>query len=499
MSKEEQFLLATNLQKHYEFNIIKNDVEPYTLYCMKDLEKILDMANIRKLICNSTDKVKIKTKTNGGDQYMSYLTYNGLIKSLTKIRKTTIIEFSNKIGVDINRQIYVSIEADTLKCIMDAFRNEDYEEQHSIGKYRIDLFFPKYKLAIECDENHHNNTINQENDIKRETEIKSLINGCHFIRYKPFANEFNIFLLINDIYTYIKYYIEYEKEILKLQLKIKETEEKTKQIEAEIKKKELDMKSQENDSEMINKLSEITEKIKTEPIEEKQVEIHNEIEVLKNTFVKRRLHSRSPKVFQFDKDTFELVTIYDSVIDVIRNFEGTSHSALRESSKANTIYKNYRWVLQDRDIAEIPKPSPTVLCSNKSIEYIAMIDVKQTKIMEVFASQRDAAQSRNLAGFSTISRAIKNGSMSSGHYWKLFDKCSQEMQDEYLSKNSLPERFIKKNSRFVIQIDPVTNKEIKRFGSITDVTLKFQMSHTTLKKVSENNEIHNGYKWKIAE
>lgn len=237
MSKEEQFLLATNLQKHYEFNIIKNDVEPYTLYCMKDLEKILDMANIRKLICNSTDKVKIKTKTNGGDQYMSYLTYNGLIKSLTKIRKTTIIEFSNKIGVDINRQIYVSIEADTLKCIMDAFRNEDYEEQHSIGKYRIDLFFPKYKLAIECDENHHNNTINQENDIKRETEIKSLINGCHFIRYKPFANEFNIFLLINDIYTYIKYYIEYEKEILKLQLKIKETEEKTKQIEAEIKKK----------------------------------------------------------------------------------------------------------------------------------------------------------------------------------------------------------------------------------------------------------------------
>jgi very-short-patch-repair endonuclease len=513
MSKEEQFLLATNMQKHYEINIIKNEVEPYTLYCMKDLEKILDMANIRKLICNSRDKVKIKTKTNGGNQYMSYLTYSGLINYLSKIRKTTIIDFSNKIGIDINRQIHLSIEADTLKCIMDAFRNEQYEEQHSVGKYRIDLFFPRYKLAIECDENHHNNTINQENDIKRETEIKSLINDCHFIRYKPFANDFNIFLVINDIYTYIKYHIEYEKEMLELQIKLKEVElkymdsekkyikilEETKQIEAEIRKKELDMKSQENDSEMINKLSEITEKIKTEPIEEKQVEVHNEIEVLKNTFVKRRLHSRSPKVFQFDKDTLELVTIYDSVIDVIRNFDGTSHSALREAAKANTIYKNYRWVLQDRDIADIPKPQPTVLSSNKSIEYIAMIDVKQTKIMEVFASQRDAAQSRNLAGFSTISRAIKNGSMSSGHYWKLFDKCSQEMQDEYLLKNSLPERFIKKNSRFVIQIDPITNKEIKRFGSITDVTLKFQMSHITLKKVSDTNEIHNGYKWKIAE
>jgi hypothetical protein len=71
------------------------------------------------------------------------------------------------------------------------------------------------------------------------------------------------------------------------------------------------------------------------------------------------------------------------------------------------------------------------------------------------------------------------------------------MKDEFLSNNSLPDRFIKKNSKYVIQIDPITNKEIQQFASITDVTLKFQMSHTTLKKVSISNEIHKGYKWKI--
>jgi len=213
--------------------------------------------------------------------------------------------------------------------------------------------------------------------------------------------------------------------------------------------------------------------------------------------VKRRFNTRSPKVFQYNKDTLELINIYDSVIDVIRNVHGSSHTGLREASKANTIYKNCRWVLQDRDIIETPIPLPTVKSSNKSIEYIAMIDIKKTKIMEVFASQRDAAESRNLAGFSTISRAIKQSSISSGHYWNFFDNCSQEMKDEFLSNNSLPDRFIKKNSKYVIQIDPITNKEIQQFASITDVTLKFQMSHTTLKKVSISNEIHKGYKWKI--
>jgi len=416
---------------------------------------------------------------------------------ICKLKDENNHKFVIKIGSTQNikeRMTNISNTYGVIPLVLDVFENYHHIKLenaiHSNESIRT-LYYPITKL---------NGIITKETFIVNDEEYKSVLCLINEEITKMNSRDMNpkemIELQIKLKEMEIK---ESEVKTKEIEVKTKETQEKTKQIEAEIRKKELDMKSQENDSEMINKLSEITEKIKTEPIEEKQVEVHNEIEVLKNTFVKRRIHSRSPKVFQFDKDTFELVTIYDSVIDVIRNFEGTSHTGLREASKANTIYKNYRWVLQDRDIAEIPKPQPTVLSSNKSIEYIAMIDVKQTKIMEVFASQRDAAQSRNLAGFSTISRAIKNGSMSSGHYWNLFDKCCQEMQYEYLSKNSLPERFVKKNSRFVIQIDPITNKEIKRFGSITDVTLKFQMSHTTLKKVSDNNEIHIGYKWKIAE
>jgi prophage antirepressor-like protein len=534
--------------EQYPINIQGTIENP--LFQANQIGNMLGMVNIRKVLANYDNNLKVVTEsyTLGGTQKTTFLTEAGLYRLLARSNKPIaekfqlwMIQVLKEIRLTGEYKLKQQFEIDS-KLIQQNAKIEIHNKLLQLYHQKNVVYICKLKdenndkfvikigstqnikermtnisntygvipLVLDVFENYHH--IKLENAIHSNESIRTIyypitkLNGI--ITKETFIvndEEYkSVLCLINEEITKMNSHDMTPKQMIELQIKLKEMEIKEQEIqlktyEAEIRKKELDMKSQENDSEMINKLSEITEKIKTEPVEEKQVEIHNEIEVLKNTFVKRRIHSRSPKVFQFDKDTFELVTIYDSVIDVIRNFEGTSHNGLREASKANTIYKNYRWVLQDRDIAEIPKPQPTVLSSNKSIEYIAMIDVKQTKIMDVFASQRDAAQSRNLAGFSTISRAIKNGSMSSGHYWKLFDKCSQEMQDEYLSKNSLPERFIKKNSRFVIQIDPITNKEIKRFGSITDVTLKFQMSHITLKKVSDNNEIHNGYKWKIAE
>ena len=216
-------------------------------------------------------------------------------------------------------------------------------------------------------------------------------------------------------------------------------------------------------------------------------------------FIKNRKHTRSPKVYQYDPETLDLIKIYDSIIDVIRNVDGSSPSALKVAAKGNTIYKHYRWMLIDRNATDqttIIVPA-TVKSTSQNIDYIAMINIKQTKIMEVFSSQKDAALSRNLAGYSTISRAIKQNSISSGHYWKLFYNCSEEMRSLYLKQYNLPGQFKKSSSITVSQIDPITNIEVVLHNSISDVLLKCQMSRTTLKKCSLTNDVHNGYKWKI--
>ena len=100
------------------------------------------------------------------------------ITQTSKSRKG--IEFSNKLNR--NSKIYTCIEVDTIKCIMEAFNGEEMIHQYKIVPYIVDLYFPKYKLIIECDETHHRYDI--KNDKERENYIKEIIDVT-FIRYNP--------------------------------------------------------------------------------------------------------------------------------------------------------------------------------------------------------------------------------------------------------------------------------------------------------------------------
>ena len=207
MSKEMQHILARNIQDKYpDFNIIISDEEPYILYCAKDLGKILNIINMNGNICKYDKKYKIKINvpTNGGKQNLVYLTYSGVLKILMGSRKPNVIDFCKLFNIDVETTKYICIETDTIKCISDAFNDENMILQHNVDKYYIDLYFPGYKLAIECDE-HHYDIIG---DTEREEFIKNKLD-CKFIRYKPYAKDFNIFILINQINKHIKYYQKY--------------------------------------------------------------------------------------------------------------------------------------------------------------------------------------------------------------------------------------------------------------------------------------------------
>jgi len=201
----EQLEIADKIENKYKCHIIRRDDEPRVLFCAQDIGKILNVRNIHNVITHftSAEKTKCIAKTKGGEQEMIFLTYSGLLKFLSKTRSSVVFDMSKEIGIDIHSKIYSCIEADTLKCIRDAFKNEKTNEQYKVDKYRIDLYFPEYNLAIECDESHHNSCINKSNDAEREQYIRDKIN-CTFIRYSPDDKNFNIFTVINNIYVHIK-------------------------------------------------------------------------------------------------------------------------------------------------------------------------------------------------------------------------------------------------------------------------------------------------------
>ena len=207
MSKEYELQIVSNINKYTNngCRIIQNEEPPYVLFSMTDLGKILNLRNIRENAVLDCDKIKINTQTTGGIQKMTYLTYNGLLKLITRSRKRSIYEFAHNIGIDVKGTLYLCFEAETTNCIFQTFKGEEIIEQYTVELYRLDLYLPRYKLAIECDEKQHTGNIHKNQDIIREERIKDIL-GCTFIRYKPYDNDFNIFELLNAIYKHIHTY-----------------------------------------------------------------------------------------------------------------------------------------------------------------------------------------------------------------------------------------------------------------------------------------------------
>ena len=106
-------------------------------------------------------------------------------------------------------------EQTVTNSIKDAFEGKNMQSQYTALNYRIDLYFHKYKLAIEIDEL-SNNDRNIDYEIQRQRKLERELD-CVFIRINPDAIDFNIFKEIDKIHRHIN------------QLTKKQTKQKTKE------------------------------------------------------------------------------------------------------------------------------------------------------------------------------------------------------------------------------------------------------------------------------
>ena len=114
---------------------------------------------------------------------MVLLTKHGLKLFLMRCRKPKAFDVAKHFGIKIEHCLSPSKEQDTLSQIMQALRDEEMIHQFGAGKYRINLYFPKYKLAIECDElDHRDRGIGYE--VEQQKHIEKLL-GCTFVRFNP--------------------------------------------------------------------------------------------------------------------------------------------------------------------------------------------------------------------------------------------------------------------------------------------------------------------------
>lgn len=186
----------------------------------KDVEKILELKCITDILNNPETNYKINihykifirdeinvTSPNNkkSNKQTIYLTGLGLIKFLQSTRKNVPIYFINwlndLLGIQFTHIKFLTPETDTIYSIQKSIYTDSIP-QFTVDKYRIDLYLPEYNIAIECDENNHNGRyMYYEKD--RENYIKEKLK-CSFIRYDPYAKDFDIFKVIEKINKFIK-------------------------------------------------------------------------------------------------------------------------------------------------------------------------------------------------------------------------------------------------------------------------------------------------------
>lgn len=94
---------------------------------------------------------------------------------------------------------YLPKETETLDFIERALaRNFRCSRQHNVhGTYRVDMFFPDQRVAVECDEFGHAGR-NSESEDTRQAYIERELN-CLFIRFNPDAAAFDLAELVSTI------------------------------------------------------------------------------------------------------------------------------------------------------------------------------------------------------------------------------------------------------------------------------------------------------------
>lgn len=210
---------------------------------------------------------------------------------------------------------------------------------------------------------------------------------------------------------------------------------------------------------------------------------------------KQRVNTKSPWVQKYDPNTLQLIESSDSISDYIRQNPELSYTGLKTAYKENTIYKGFRWLFVDKrkeNIQYTLEPTKHIISRNIPNELIAMLDIDKTKIVEIYPSQKHAAESRHFSSIASISLALKKGTLSAGHYWKRYDDCSDELKATYTKP--LPEKIRKANGAKKVQIiNPLTNEPVRIFETVTDVMKEFQMSRTKLNQVCSNKEIYKNW------
>jgi len=144
-----------------------------------------------------------------------------------------------------------------------------------------------------------------------------------------------------------------------------------------------------------------------------------------------------PRLQKINPETMELLHVYETVTELMRENESVKRPSINKAVKNNTIYAGFRWNLVDRDFdaTVVGKVGATVKTIVKNPGYIARLNLEKTQITHVFIDRKVAAKHNGMPPYG-LDSSIKSGKVANGWYYKLYADCDVDVRSKFESVNT---------------------------------------------------------------
>jgi prophage antirepressor-like protein len=533
--------------------IIKGTVND-PLFRASDIGVVLELSNIRMSITDfdESEKVVSTTDTLGGTQEVTFLTEKGLYKVLFRSRKPIAQKFQNWV-CDVIKEIRVTgiynmqkeidkkqeeLEKtkDEIASLEDTKKKEyetklekekvlerekillkEYDTASSIvyiikvktlehvGKYIIKI--GESRRGISGRYNEHKSKYEECVlldcfCVHRSKDFENFIHNHESIRLnrvtdlKNHEKEHELFLIGRNL-SYQTLH-----QIITSNMK-NFNDVNTSSLELEIEKLKLliQMKEDKNENgllhELVNSVKQLSGKVDANEKRTKEMmEKMSASQIKTTTGFNTALVTLGPRLQKIHPDTLELVKVYESVSEAMKENSDIKRPSMNKAVRENTVYHGYRWLLVDRDL----DPSvvhgtvlPTKKVRPQVVGYIAQLNGDKTKILNVYIDRKTAAHCNGYES-SGLDVPVKKSIVSRGFYYKLYDDCDEELREMFeLERNNGECPLLYRNG--VGHYDAQGNL-VRVHACKYDCIRTLKISDKTLFKALSKNIEYNGFYFK---
>ena len=235
---------------------------------------------------------------------------------------------------------------------------------------------------------------------------------------------------------------------------------------------------------------------KVSSLEQSNQEIINKLNSQQTKVVtgfNQQLPTLGPRLQKINPENLQLVKVYETVTELMNQDKSIKRPSIMKAIQENTIYNGFRWLLVERNLDPnvIYAIEPTKETKIQNIGYIAKLDATKSEILNVYLDRKTAAQLNGYQSSSALDNPVKNGTITNGNYYILYNRCDEDLIHNFEEKYGTP--LLYKDG--VGQYD-TENNLVREFSCKYDCIKELKMSDKTLSKALNKDIMYNGYYFK---